>query len=121
MRHKNDFGVIAGPTDASGAVLVTRTEIERWADLDRNAFPMDYTGLGDFTGEVLVRPLNRQAIEAALHAHELFHAGVSYPAEHELRLKRARERLEEAGSVTISAEVEHDGKGVTTHTMSVIT
>jgi hypothetical protein len=79
VRRKNDFHILGGPTDETGTAVVTREDIERSVERDRETFIMDYTGLADCTGEVMARPWNREAIEAALRAYELFSPHLPYP------------------------------------------
>jgi hypothetical protein len=119
VRRKNDFHVWGGPTDETGTAVVTREDIESSVNRDRDMFIMDYTGLADCTGEVIARPCNREAIERALCAYEMFSPHLPYPEGYREQLQDARHTLERVAPATLSVTVQHDGVGITVATESV--
>jgi hypothetical protein len=119
VRRKNDFPVLAGPTDVTGVTLVTREQIEESADWHKRAFLMDYTGLGDATGEIVVTPKNREHLDAALRAYELYHRYLPFPAGYQEKLLKGKGVLNKLAPATLSVEVEHDGEGITIRTIEM--
>jgi hypothetical protein len=118
MSRKNDFSVLAGPTDEHGAAVLTREEIDRSVEWDRNTFVMDYTGLGDSTGEIVISPLSRKELHRAMDAYKLFRsANPPYPPRYPQRLQEALQTLETIVPATLSVEVEHDGEGIQVRTL----
>ena len=119
VRRKNDFNVPGGPTDDSGTAVMTLPEVEEWADLARGTFPMDYTGLGDFNGELVVSAESRDSLDRALRAYEMFHRGIDYPAGYAEKLRGAKKAVEQIAPAILTVEVDHDGEGVTVRTLEV--
>lgn len=69
MNRKNDFRSVHGPSNASGHVAVERPVVIERAQRDRDTFPMDYGVIeSDWTGEVEMTVMNREAIEKAMEA-----------------------------------------------------
>lgn len=119
VRRKNDFTVPFGPTDESGGALIHLRAIQDWAEIERALFPMDFTGLGDATGEFAIAAMNRESVRGALAAYEMFHQGVRYPSGYSEDLRDAQRALNRIAPATLSVEVEHDGEGVIVRTPEV--
>ena len=68
---KNDFKSSHGPSDERGHVTIERSAVIESAQRDLAMFPMDYGGLDrNWTGEIEVAVMNREAIDRALQAVE---------------------------------------------------
>jgi hypothetical protein len=119
VRRKNDFTVPFGPTDDSGTALITLPEIEEWAEMERNAFPMDFTGLGDFTGELVATVKSRESLMGALGAYDMFHGSLRYPRGYADKLREAKRVLDQIAPATLTVDVQHDGEGITVRTPDV--
>jgi hypothetical protein len=72
MQRKNDYRLLFGPTNSKGALAVTRAEIERSVRHEQLTGLMDFMGLGDWIGEIVVTPLNREAVERAREGHRVW-------------------------------------------------
>jgi hypothetical protein len=105
--HKNDFHILSGPT-FNGITEVTRKRIVEEVTKETELFPMDYAGLGDFTGEIVVTLMDGERLAAALRAYDLYHEHIPYPPGYRDRLLRARRVVQSLGtkhlSVTTFAE-----------------
>ena len=71
MSRKNNFRSAHGPSDARGQVAIVRSVVIETAQRDRDTFPMDYGAIdADWTGDIEVAVMNRDAITKALDAVE---------------------------------------------------
>lgn len=94
--RKNDFANAFGPSDATGNIVVTRTQLLREAERDREFAIMDFGHPElDYAGHIEVTPMNREALVRALDAYHQFQAFTEYPPLYAERLQKARLTLEE--------------------------
>lgn len=96
MTRRNPYFVIAGVTNPSGQLVVTRDALVREANATRNLFPADYApldGAGGFAGRIEVAALTVPEIEAALRAYDLYQAVSAYPANFRSDLEAGRRTL----------------------------
>lgn len=71
MSRKNNFRSAHGPSDARGHIAIGRSVITDRAQRDRDTFPMDYGAIeADWTGEIEIEVMSRDAIGQALQAVE---------------------------------------------------
>lgn len=82
MNRKNPHSAIVGPTDQTGSLTVTGTQLIGEVDAARKMFPSDYEPISGFSGVIDVRPMSIEQIQSAIRAYELFSpvAQVQYPA-----------------------------------------
>jgi hypothetical protein len=93
--HKNDFKLVFGPTDSAGRLRVSREDLLREGGNEKRLFPMDYGDVEtDFSGELKVTPMNREALSRALAAYSMFNKVSPYPTGYEENVRRARDALE---------------------------
>src|SRR6266542_2383502 len=111
-RRKNDFPVLGGPTDKTGTAIVTNEEIHESVDWHTRAFQMDYIGLSDASGHLVVSAKNRGDVQAALGGYEMFHKYLPFPAGYKERLLQAQSVLEAIKPAILSVTVEHDGEDI---------
>ncbi len=105
---RNDFGLGFGPTSEDGGLQISREDLLREAEKERRLFIMDYGHPeDDFSGEVLVKPLNHEALQQAIAAYDTYHQVTPYPARYAEQIQEARATLEESKSSELSAEVKH--------------
>ena len=113
MSVRNDFDLVFGPTDDEGGIIVTRENLLSEADKDRSFFLMDYGDPEqDFTGEIIVTALNRESLERALTAYEMFSKVWKYPVGYLEDLHKAHTKLDEMHTATLSLNVQHDEESV---------
>ena len=106
--RKNDFGLGFGPTNEDGGLVISREDLLREAEKERRLFIMDYGHPeDDFTGEIVVRALNREALQRAIAAYDAYHQVTPYPARYAEQIQEARTALEESGASELSVEVKH--------------
>lgn len=86
---KNDFNLIAGPSDANGKIYLTQGEMKSEVQRSADAFPADYAGLSAFSGVIVVSPLDHVHLEAALDAYDLYQAAIPYTADYRTKLEKA--------------------------------
>lgn len=117
--RKNDFGLGFGPTSDDGGLQITRDDLLREAEKERRLFIMDYGHPeDDFSGEILVKPLNREALQQAIAAHDTYHQVTLYPARYSEQVQEARSTLEGLKPSELSVEVKHTGGGVHVRTQT---
>jgi len=108
--RKNDFELIAGPTDAQGEVIVDRDQIALDAALEQKLFPMDFGRLEtDFAGVLTVWALSLGDIDRALAAFRLFKEVSRYPPSHETHLNNAKRILNRHIGAVLSVESQTEG------------
>jgi hypothetical protein len=110
--RKNSFNTTSNPTDDNGETVITWSDIEADAVRDRNLFIMDYTGVGDFSGLVVVKALNREDLERTLVGYEHWRRHVPFRPNYADEIAAARRTLEGLAPVELTVEVEHDGEGI---------
>ena len=62
MATKNDFGLLFGPADRQGRLVIRWPEVESQVQQTRNMFPMDYGSLASWNGTIRVVAMNREAV-----------------------------------------------------------
>jgi hypothetical protein len=93
--RKNDFANAFGPSDTSGEIVVTRSQLLREAERDRQFFIMDFGHPElDYAGVIDVTPMNQEALGRAVEAYHQFQAYTEYPPLYAERLQEARLALE---------------------------
>jgi len=113
MTRKNDFGLGFGPTNEEGELMISREDLLREAEKERRLFIMDYTHPeDDFAGEVVVTPLNREALAQAITAYDTYQQVTPYPPRYAEQVQEARMLLDELKPKSLSVEIEHDGEGI---------
>jgi len=106
--RKNEFGLGFGPTDENGGLVISREDLLREAEKERRLFITDYGHPeDDFTGEIVVRALNRDALQRAIAAYDAFQKVTPYPARYAEQIQEARAALEQSGASELSVEVKH--------------
>ena len=89
MVQKNDYSFIIF-LNSEGRVEVTKDELLKEFDRTANFFQMDYANArGGFTGTIETQVLNKEEIEAAIHAYERFEKHLDYPPEYLSNLRKA--------------------------------
>jgi hypothetical protein len=69
---KNAHGLLAGPTDMNGRVIVSRSEMAERVQAALETSPMDDAGLSAWDGLINVEPLTRDAVDGALEAMRIW-------------------------------------------------
>jgi hypothetical protein len=107
MSRKNSYTLPFGPADEQGQLVVSGNRLLASIQQINDLFPMDYSGLEGWTGELRVKPVNRPAIERLRRAYELWSETGFYPADFEHELERLEQALEATpGQTTLSLEAE---------------
>jgi hypothetical protein len=119
VSRKNDLTVLGGPTGCDGTALVTRADIDYWANWEARAWQMDYTSLADFTGEFEVSPEGRKQVESRRRGYERLGKYLPFPPDDGEELQEAEEVLDALAPAELTVEVEHDGEGITIRTLTV--
>jgi hypothetical protein len=108
--RKNDFASAFGPSDATGTIVVSRSELLREAERDRQLFIMDYGHPElDYVGVIDVTPMNREALGRALEAYHQFQAHTHYPPRYAEHLREARRTLEGLAPAVLHLNVTVEG------------
>ena len=111
--RKNDFSLGFGRTDAQGQLVITRDDLLREAENDKRFFIMDYGDPeADFSGELVVSPLNRDALQRAVDAYDLYHEVWAYSPTYLENIQQAQKILEQLPPSKLSVEARHDGEGI---------
>lgn len=106
MTRKDDFGLGFGPTGEDGGLRVSREDLLREAEKERRLFIMDYGHPeDDFSGEILVKPLNRKALQQAIAAYDTYQLVTPYPPRYAEQVQKAHATLEQCEIAELSAEV----------------
>ena len=111
--HKNDFNLMVGPTDEKGEIIVLWAEIEKNILWLANNFPIDYTGIKDFTGKINVKIANPEDIVRALNGYAMFLGAHPYPPNYTENLEKSKLLIENLDISSISFTIAHDGIGLT--------
>ena len=114
-RQKNSYDLIFGPTLGDGTVSINQSSLMAAAQRERSLFPMDYLELEtEFTGDMLIEPLNALELQRALRAVRLF-GSETYPENYVADLTNALSILaKRPAAVSIAVNVE--GSGLTVRT-----
>lgn len=106
MDHKNDYGLLFGPTDASGKLVIKDMDLRQQAKKQLDLFPMDYVSPeGAWTGAMKIRVLNRTDVVNLQNAYETWKDAGLYPADFPLHLSRLQAQLEANRDRRLSARV----------------
>ena len=105
--HKNSCQLVFGPADEAGRIEVTRGDLlqegKRLVDLS----PMDYTHPeGDWSGRIVINPLNRTDIERALAGYETWASAGGYPSDYARGLRALDEVLSANEGAALRVRVE---------------
>jgi hypothetical protein len=112
MHRKNSYTLLFGPADERGAVTISRQQLVRSVSQVNHLFPMDYTGLQGWTREVVIKPVNRPAIDRLRRAHGTWGETDLYPPAFEEQLRLVERRLRDAPSSScIEVHAEADPAG----------
>jgi hypothetical protein len=105
-KHKNNFRFPVGPTAQDGHMHISGSELADRAREINDLFPMDYVGLeASWTGELIVKPVNRQDIQRLRAAHATWaHTGF-YPDDFTAQLDRLASTLADLATDTTLAVV----------------
>jgi hypothetical protein len=104
--RKSDFGLGFGPTNEAGELVILRSDLLREAEKERALFIMDYGHPeDDFAGEIVVKPLNRNALQQAITAYDTYQQVTPYPRCYGEQIQEARASLEKWKPRTLRAEV----------------
>lgn len=80
MARKNSFRLLIGPADARGEASISHEGIDVKVRSELDLFPMDYLGLdAAWTGVVVVRAVDRDALRRLRSAHETWGSTGGYP------------------------------------------
>jgi hypothetical protein len=110
MSFKNSFNVVIGPSDAGGNAYVSREEMLKQAQSDRELFLMDYADPErDATGRIVIRLMLLPNIQGALHAYESFHLHYPYPEGYKDNLNRAAQSLKQLNDRPLSLQAVGEG------------
>jgi hypothetical protein len=86
--RKNPHGMLAGPTNENGEVVVTDRTIEENVNQAVETSPMDYLGLHAWDGSIRVEAMNRDRVAKVIDAVEIWENLGSLQTEDNLRLLR---------------------------------
>lgn len=80
MQRKNNYGFPAGPADTEGRLTLTAADLTARVREEIDLFPMDYVGLAaGWTGELVIRAVNRPALARLRDAHATWGSTGYYP------------------------------------------
>ncbi len=112
MARKHDYVLIVGPTDTAGNLAVSHADLENQVSVIQLSGFMDYSSLGVWRGELVLRPFDAGAIrraEARLQVwpKELLEA---YPPDFDDQMKSLDQRLaDQPGRLLEVSAVAHGG------------
>jgi hypothetical protein len=113
MRTKCSYRVPVGPADENGEFRVSDAELRSAVERINDLFPMDYVGLNaGWTGELVLRPVDRQVLARLQDAYLTWRETGFYPArfaEHLAALKRTLDSLPREAPLQVTATVEPAG------------
>jgi hypothetical protein len=79
MSAKNNYSFLYGPSNEVGRVPINVVDVLSRAQIEMNAFPMDYVGTdAGFTGEIRIYGTPLKRLNAALRAFRIF--GSEFPS-----------------------------------------
>lgn len=95
MGHKNDYGLLFGPSDASGELVIKALDLQQQVKGQLDLFPMDYVSPEPaWTGAMRIRVLNQTDVVYLQNAYETWKDAGLYPADLSLHLSRLKVQLE---------------------------
>lgn len=104
---KNDFGFAFGPTNKDGIILITREDLREAARKEKAVAMMDFGDPEyDATGDLEVRTLNRDALERAIKAYDIYYVSGIYPPRYAEHIQEARIILAEKQPAKLSVDVQ---------------
>jgi hypothetical protein len=119
--RKNDFMMSFGPADKEGVLEISATDIERKVRATKNFFLMDYGSLADWTGEIRISVMNREAVELLMDAYQIFgRTPKLYPVDLPDLMDAYDRRLREVEDQMLTAEVEQEGETRATITLEPV-
>jgi hypothetical protein len=120
MTRKNSYVLPIGVAGADGTLTIAGDEIARFAQQVNNLFLMDYVGLGaGWTGEIRVRPVNRDAIARLRSAYATWRDSGIYPPDFPAWLDDLEANLtplHPTALIQVRARSEHPGTKVASTT-----
>ncbi len=105
MSRKNSYTIPLGPADDRGKLAVSGPRLRALVQLVNDLFPMDYSGIDGWTGELRVIPVNQAAIRRLRRAQDLWQDTDFYPDDFEQQLTEL-ELVFQAAQPTARLEVE---------------
>jgi hypothetical protein len=110
-----------GPADKEGVLEISATDIERKVRATKNFFLMDYGSLADWTGEIRISVMNREAVELLMDAYQIFgRTPKLYPVDLPDLMDAYDRRLREVEDQMLTAEVEQEGETRATITLEPV-
>jgi hypothetical protein len=83
MERKRDYALMAGPTQTTGMLAITREELENQVSVIQLSAFKDYSSLGVWRGELVISPFDAEAIRRAQERARVWDKGLlqAYPAD----------------------------------------
>jgi hypothetical protein len=101
--RKNPHGMLVGPMNGDGEVVLLRDTIEENVDHELEMTPMDYVGLKGWDGSITVEAMNRDRVRRAISAIDTWKDLGSLKTEENLKsLRQYRESLETIAGMDLS-------------------
>ena len=117
--HKNNFNHVTGCSDELGLIRVAWSEIEASAYENQKMFQMDYAGLDRSTGQIILKPLNRERLAGVIERYYELKDYRWFPIGYVEDLERSLQILDSIVPATLSVKVEHDGEGITLDLLNI--
>ena len=105
MSDRNDYTVISHLSRATGDINISKADLLDEVKLAQELFPADYLGLGAFTCQIIIGPMDRREIEAALQSYDTYNSFTQYRADYRKDLETAWETLYKLAPKRLSTEV----------------
>jgi hypothetical protein len=89
MSAKNPYRMMIGPTDSTGTVQLTLSDVEAWTGQQRRLAMMDYVPFDkSWPGVLEIRIAGRERVDAALRSASMFAKSFQYPSMYDQDLRR---------------------------------
>ena len=123
MERKRDYVLIVGPTDASGALALSRAELENQISVIQLSAFMDYSSLGVWRGEMVLTPFDAAAIARAQARHHDWAAALfaAYPGDFDAEMADLAERLSAAPGRALEVSARAEGGSLRLTSVSAAT
>lgn len=119
MSLKNDYGLLFGPTDAAGELVISDDDLQEQIQRQLDLFPMDYASpKSAWTGSMRIRVLNRSDVANLQMAYDTWKDLDLYPEDLPSHLSRLDALLSANEGCRLSARADvPGGEGVVIDTM----
>ncbi len=111
MERKHDYVLMVGPTDAAGTLTLSRGDLENQVSVIQLSAFMDYSSLGVWRGELVLRPFDAEAVGRAEERYRVWDPSLlrAYPQDFVGQMTSLARRLADQPGIILEVSAEARG------------